>query len=142
MASSSIPPVLLTSCFLHNPDRFVLVGSPFIPQLQTLAEAYPNPALPLPAPTPITLRKKNLAIDEDQGEMIKMVYLRVGIDTLYLLLLDTLDIDHFIGWQGNHALRQIALAVGYIESLSNSPPPLSPAAQIIFGLTQLETVRC
>jgi hypothetical protein len=140
MASSSIPPVLLSASFPRNPDRFVLVGSPFIPQLQTLAKAYPNPALPLPAPIPIILKKKNLVIDEGRGEMVETVYLRLGIDTLYLPLLDTLDIEHFIGCQGNHALRQIALVVGDIESLSISPPPLSPAAHIIFGLPQLETV--
>lgn len=116
------------------------MGSPLVQKLQTLGKAYPNPALPLPAPIPITLKKKNLASDEDHGELIETVYLRPQIDTLYLPLLETLDIEHFTECEGNHALRQIALLVRDIESVTTSPQPLSPAAQVIFGLPQLETV--
>lgn len=130
LASSLIPLVLLSSSFLRNPDRFVLVGSPFTPQLQTLVKAYPSPDYLFQPTTPITLRKKNLAMDEDQGEMINTVYLRPGIHTLYLPLLDTLDTDHFIGWQGYHALRQIVLVVSDIESLSSQPHLFLPLLRL------------
>lgn len=86
------------------------------------------------------LKKKNLANDEDRGEIVETVYLRPQIDTLYLPMLETLDIEHFTETRGNHALRQIALLVSDIESVYVSPAPLSQAAQIIFGLPQLETV--
>lgn len=140
MASSSIPSMILSAYFLPNSYRFVLVGSPFIPELQVLAKTFPNPALPLLAPAPITLKKMNLSTDERQGEMIETVYLRPGTDALCLPRLDTSDIDKFVECPGNQVLRHVALLVSDIESLSMSTPSLTPAAQIIFGLKQLETV--
>jgi hypothetical protein len=56
---SSITPMILSAFFPRNSYRFVLVGSPHIPQLQALAKAYRNPALPLPSPVPIVLKKNN-----------------------------------------------------------------------------------
>ncbi|PMD19156.1 hypothetical protein NA56DRAFT_216915 [Hyaloscypha hepaticicola] len=137
---SSITPIILSAFFPRNSYIFVLVGSPHIPQLQALAKTYPNPALPLPSPGPIVLKKKNREASDGELEMVETVYLRPRIDTLYLPLLETLDIEHFIECQGNHVLKEVALLVGDIESLSIPPAPLSPAAQIIFGLPQLETV--
>ena len=62
------------------------------------------------------------------------------MDTLYLPLLETLDIEHFIDYQRNLVLEEVALLVGNIERLSIPPAPPPPAAQIISGLPQLETV--
>jgi hypothetical protein len=109
--------------------RSPLSLKPFTPQLQTLLKLYYYPALP-PIPAPILLEKKIQPVDQEQGEVIKTVYLRPGVDTIYLPLLETLDIAHFIRCRENHALKTIALVAGDIERLSLSSPALSPAAQI------------
>jgi len=137
-----IPPMLLSVSFPNQPrlPKFVLAGNPYISQLQTLSRLYPHPALPLPAPVPILLKKKTQPVDQEQSDIIETVYLRPGLDTLYLPLLETLDIDHFVRCEQNHVLRDIALLAGDIERLSISSPASSPAAQIILGIPELEIV--
>jgi hypothetical protein len=79
-------------------------------------------------------------LDQEQGDIIEMVYLRPGVNTLYLPLLETLDIAHFIGYRENHVLKDIALLAGDVEMLFLASPASSLPAQIILSFLELETV--
>lgn len=71
---------------------------------------------------------------------METVYLRPEMDVLYLPHLDTLGIEHFVGCESNHVLKEIAVVGGDISKLSFSSPATSTAVQIILGLPKLEIV--
>jgi hypothetical protein len=102
------------------------------PLLTTLSQLH-HPALPSPKPSIISLKTLSSVTTE--------VGIRIELDILFLPILRTLDIEHFLSVERNRRVRNIALRARDVEDLPvffEDPPSI--AARLIFNLPHLETV--
>jgi hypothetical protein len=124
-------PLLITLTHKPHPTspQYLLTSHPL---LTTLSQLH-HPALPFPKPSIITLKTL--------GSVTTDVGIRIEIDILFLPILRTLDIEHFLSVEGNRRVKKIALRASDVEELPlffEDPPSI--AAQLIFNLPKLETV--